>query len=235
MTDRPDEHLERFQHPRFARVYTDVSASAEVRGGTEHRRRLLAGLRGSVIEVGAGHGLNFAHYPAEVSDVLAVEPDETLRGLAEQAAAGAPVPVRVVPGHADALPARDAGIDNAVFSLVLCSVPDQRRALGEILRVLVPGGELRYYEHVRSAGVKGLLEDAIRPLWTRMAGGCHPNRRTSDAIRDSGFTIEREDRFSWRPVRLSPASDHVIGRAYAPGPDHSPQPGEPGQSAPGGR
>jgi SAM-dependent methyltransferase len=123
--------------------------------------------------------------------------------------------VRVVAGHADALPAGDAGVD-AVTSLVLCTVPDQSRALAEIRRVLVPGGRLRYYEHVRSDGVTGVLEDAVRPLWTRIAGGCHPNRRTSDGIRAAGFVIEDEERFSWRPVRLSPASDHVIGRAHAP-------------------
>jgi SAM-dependent methyltransferase len=212
----PHDDLTRFQHPRFARLYTDVSAESERRGGSEHRARLLAGLRGDVIEIGAGHGLNFRHYPPEVTGVLAVEPDDTLRELAERAAADAAVPVRVVAGHADRLPADDGSVDAAVTSLVLCSVPDQGRALAEIRRVLVPGGQLRYYEHVRSDGVKGLLEDAVRPLWTRLAGGCHPNRRTSDGIRAAGFVVDAEDRFTWRPARLSPASDHVLGRAHAP-------------------
>jgi hypothetical protein len=67
---------------------------------------------------------------------------------------------------------------------------------------------------VRSDGLKGLLEDAVRPLWTRVAGGCHPNRRTSDAVRAAGFVIDDEDRFTWRPARMSPASIHVIGRAH---------------------
>jgi SAM-dependent methyltransferase len=214
--DVPAEDLARFQHPRFAKVYADVSAESDRRGGDRHRRLLLAGLRGSVIEVGAGHGLNFAHYPPEVTEVLAVEPDDVLRGLARRAAADAPVPVRVVAGHAEALPAADASLDNAVASLVLCSVPDQRRALAEVRRVLVPGGQLRYYEHVRSGGVKGVVQDAVRPLWTRLAGGCHPNRRTGDAIRAAGFVVDDEDRFTWRPARLSPAADHVIGRAHAP-------------------
>jgi SAM-dependent methyltransferase len=215
MSDTP-RNLQQFQHPRFAKIYAGVSAEAERRGGTEHRRRLLAGLTGRVVEIGAGHGLNFPHYPPEVTDVLAVEPDDTLRALAERAAADAPVQVQVVAGHADALPAADATIDNAVTSLVLCTVPDARRALGEIRRVLVPGGQLRYYEHVRSDGVKGVLEDAVRPLWNRIAGGCSPNRRTSDTIRAAGFVLEHEDRFTWRPARLSPASDHVIGRARTP-------------------
>jgi SAM-dependent methyltransferase len=193
-----------------------MGAEADRRGGLEHRRRLLAGLRGSVIEVGAGNGLNFAHYPAEVTGVLAVEPDDTMRGLAERAAAAAPVPVRVVAGHAETLPAADGGFDNAVASLILCSVPDLGRALAELRRVLVPGGDLRYYEHVRSDGIKGVLEDAVRPLWQRMAGGCNPNRRSGDAIRAAGFVVDDEDRFSWRSARLSPSADHLIGRAHAP-------------------
>jgi ubiquinone/menaquinone biosynthesis C-methylase UbiE len=208
--------LARFQHPRFAKVYAGVSAEAEARGGTEHRRRLLAGLSGSVIEVGAGHGLNFAHYPPAVTAVLAVEPDDTMRRLAERAAADAPVPVRVVAGHADALPADDASHDAAVASLVLCSVPDQGRALAELRRVLVPGGRLRYYEHVRSRGPKGVVQDAVRPLWRRMAGGCNPNRRTGDAVRAAGFAVEDEDRFTWRATRFSPALDHLVGSARTP-------------------
>jgi SAM-dependent methyltransferase len=216
MSDMPQDDLQRFQHPRFAKIYTDVGAESDRRGGTEHRRRLLAGLAGTVIEIGAGHGLNFPLYPPEVTEVVAIEPEPTLRSQADTAAESAPVPVRVVAGHADALPAADATIDNAVASLVLCTVPDPGRALGEIRRVLVPGGQLRYYEHVRSDGVKGVLEDVVRPLWSRIAGGCNPNRRTSDTIRGAGFVVEDEDRFSWRAARLSPASDHVIGRARTP-------------------
>jgi SAM-dependent methyltransferase len=216
MSESSPDDLREFQHPRFAKMYTDVSVAAEARGGAQHRRRLLAGLRGSVVEIGAGHGLNFPHYPPGVTRVLAVEPDDTLRRLAEKAAAEAPVPVRVIAGHATALPAPDASIDNAVTSLVLCTVPDLDRALQEIQRILIPGGQLRYYEHVRSDGLKGAVQDAIRPLWTRLAGGCHPNRRTSTAIAAAGLVIDDEDRFSWRPVRLSLSADHVIGRAHVP-------------------
>jgi ubiquinone/menaquinone biosynthesis C-methylase UbiE len=203
-----------FQHPRFARMYAEVSAEAERRGGTEHRRRLLTGLRGRVVEVGAGHGLNFPHYPAEVTSVVAVEPDDTLRGLALRAPTS--VPVTVVAGHADALPVGDTSADAAVVSLVLCSVPDLESALREIRRVLVPGGELRYYEHVRSPGFPGVLQDVARPLWARLAGGCRLNRRTSEAIRSAGFEVVEEERFTWRPARVSPVSRHVLGRAVSP-------------------
>src|SRR4051794_14595280 len=134
--------------PRFARMYLRAAKTAEQRGATDHRRRLLAGLDGTVVELGAGHGLNFPHYPADVTEVIAIEPEPTLRAHATEAAAGAPVPVRVVGGVADDLPLADESVDAAVASLVLCSVPDQDRALAELRRVLRSGGELRFYEHV---------------------------------------------------------------------------------------
>ena len=204
------------QHPRFARAYARVSVEADARGVTEHRRRLVEGLCGRVVEVGAGNGRMFAHYPATVTEVVAVEPDDILRALAGEAAASAPVPVRVLAGDADHLPVGDGAADAVVASLVLCSVPDQASALAEMVRVLRPGGELRYYEHVRSGGVVGILEDVVTPVWWRMAGGCHPNRRTSEAISAAGLTVESEDRFGFRPLRGSPPSLHVLGRARRP-------------------
>jgi ubiquinone/menaquinone biosynthesis C-methylase UbiE len=207
----------RFQHPRFAKAFVDLSEEMDARGGLEHRRRLLAGVRGNAIEVGAGHGRNFAHYPPEVTGVLAVEPEDSLRRLAEQATVHASVPVRVVAGHADQLPAADGSMDAAVLSLVFCSVPDPDSALAELARVLKPGGVLHYYEHVRSTHpVRGLLEDAVTPLYSRFAGGCHLNRDTGGALRAAGFEILEEERFSFRPVRFSPSSLHVLGRAAAP-------------------
>ncbi len=170
-----------------------------------------------MIEIGAGNGLNFDHYPNTVTEVLAVEPEHRLRALAEQAATHAPVPVRVVPGHADALPTADATFDAAVASLVLCSVPQVASAVAEIRRVLAPGGELRFFEHVRSGRMLlGLLQDAITPLWSAAAGGCHPNRDTAEAIRVAGFHIEQLDRFCYAPLRFIPAHAHILGRAATP-------------------
>lgn len=206
--------LAAFQHPRFARAYERLSAEAERRGTAAHRARLLAGLAGRVIEVGAGNGLNFAHYPASVSEVVAVEPEDRLRALAERAAAAAPVPVRVVAAHADALPYDAGRFDAGVLSLVLCSVPDPGRSLAELRRALRPGGELRFFEHVRSANaVLGVLEDVVTPLWSRAGGGCHLNRDAAAAIRRAGFAIEEIERFAYRPVRLAPPQAHVLGRA----------------------
>jgi SAM-dependent methyltransferase len=208
------DDLSAFQHPRFARAYERISAESERRGTAAHRARLLTGLAGRVIEVGAGNGLNFAHYPRSVVEVVAVEPEERLRALAERAAAAAPVPVRVVPGHADALPSGADEFDAGVLSLVLCSVPDPGRSLTELRRVLRPGGELRFYEHVRSVNaVVGVVEDLVTPLWSRAAGGCHPNRDLVAEIRRAGFAIEELERFAYRPVRLAPRQAHVLGRA----------------------
>src|SRR4051812_39569196 len=121
--------------PRFARMYLRAAKTAEQRGATEHRRRLLASLHGTVVELGAGHGLNFPHYPTAVTEVIAIEPEPTLRDRATEAAAEAPVPIRVLGGVADDLPLDNECVDAAVASLVLCSVPDQDRALGELRRV----------------------------------------------------------------------------------------------------
>jgi ubiquinone/menaquinone biosynthesis C-methylase UbiE len=208
------DDLRRFQHPRFARAYQQVAVDADARGAVDHRRRLLAGLSGEVVEVGAGTGLNLPHYPVGVTRVLAVEPEERLRAQAIRATSSAPVPVQVVAGHAEALPADADSADTVVVSLVLCSVPDQSRALGEIRRVLKAGGELRFYEHVRAEHWwRGAIEDLVSPLWSCLGGGCRPNRRTAQAIMDAGFAITELDRFPFKASRQLPPMPHVLGRA----------------------
>ena len=163
-------------NPRFAEAYVRMSGKAELRGVADHRRELLAGLAGVACEVGAGPGLSFPWYPAAVTRVLAVEPEPTLREHAVRAAARAPVPVEVRDGTADRLPVESASCDAVVLSLVLGSVPDLSSALAEVARVLRPGGEVRFYEHVRSAHrVVAAAEDLVTPLWSRLAGGCRPN------------------------------------------------------------
>jgi ubiquinone/menaquinone biosynthesis C-methylase UbiE len=205
--------------PRFARMYMRTATTAERRGATDHRRRLLRGLNGTVVEVGAGHGLNFPHYPREVTEVIAVEPEPTLRAQAAEAAGTSPVPVRVVPGVADELPLDDEGADAVVASLVLCSVPDQDRALAELRRVLRPGGELRFYEHVipRSQPMRLLLQLADHSgLWPKIAGGCHPARDTAAAIERAGFQIECLDRIEFSASRFEPAIPYILGVARRP-------------------
>lgn len=206
------------RHPIFARLYARVAPAAEGKGAAAHRDELLAGLRGRVIELGAGSGLNFAHYPAAVSEVVAIEPEPYLRGRAQQAARGAPAPVTVLDGAADRLPAGDGAFDAAVASLVLCTVPDPPSALAELHRVLRPGGELRFYEHVVSDGPRAAaLQRGLDGwgIWPRLAGGCHLARDTAAAIARAGFTIERCRRFAFAaggPVSLP----HILGVARRP-------------------
>ena len=202
---------------RFARSYAALAPTMDARGAAAHRARLVGGLAGAVLEVGCGPGAMFAHYPSSVTSVLAVEPDAYLRERAVRAAAGAAVPVTVVAGTADALPAGEETVDAVVFSLVLCSVPDAPAALAEARRVLRPGGELRFYEHVRSnSRMVAVLEDAVTPLWRRAAGGCHPNRDTVAAIREAGFAVGDVDRFGFSPAPLAPRMAHVLGAARIP-------------------
>jgi ubiquinone/menaquinone biosynthesis C-methylase UbiE len=197
-------------------MYMRVSAGAERRGASAHRRRLLAGLSGTVLEIGAGHGLNFPHYPSAVTEVIAIEPEPTLRARAGEAAAEAPVAIRVLPGAAHELPLEDGTVDASVASLVLCSVPDQDRALRELRRVMRPGGELRFYEHVipRCQPKRTLVQLVDRSgLWPAIAGGCHPARDTTAAIETAGFAITEIDRFGFAASRFEPAIPHILGSA----------------------
>ncbi len=203
-------------HPWFARFLARAAALEERRGGAEHRRRLLAGLHGRVVEVGAGSGVSFAYYPSTVDEVVAVEPEAHLRGLATEAAHGAPVPVRVVDGLADDLPFDDASMDAAVVAGVLCSVPDQARALAELRRVLRPGGELRFHEHVaaRAPRLAALQRALDATVWPRMNGSCRLTRDTEAAIVAAGFALERRERFSFRPTAFAtPVAPRILGSA----------------------
>jgi SAM-dependent methyltransferase len=204
-------------HPIFARLFDRLVRKADPQQA-DHRRELLAGLTGRVVEVGAGNGINFANYPPQVTEVVAVEPESYLRDRAAAAATAAPLPVTVVDGLADALPCEDGSFDAAVCSLVLCSVPDQRRSLAEIKRVLKPGGELRFYEHVLAQDPKlARTQNRITGVWHFCGGGCHPNRDTPAAITAAGFEMERCRRFSFKPGPLmSVVEPHVIGVARRP-------------------
>jgi ubiquinone/menaquinone biosynthesis C-methylase UbiE len=203
-------------HPVFARLWSLMSRHepAEIR---RHRDELLAGLSGRVIELGAGAGSNFAHYPATVAEVVAVEPEPYLRERARAAAARAAGRIEVVDGDANELPAEDGSFDAAVACLVLCTVPDQAHALAELRRVLRRGGELRFYEHVRSdRRVVAVSQRAVdRIFWPRAFGGCHTARDTLSAIEAAGFEVEDQRRMWVNPLPIAfPVAPHAIGRAH---------------------
>jgi len=207
-------------HPLFARFYQRIGPVMDRAGAVEHRKALVAGLHGRVIEIGAGNGLMFAHYPPDVTEVLAVEPEPHLRAAALDAAQSAPVPIKVVDGLAEDLPAGDGEFDAAVAALVLCTVPDQAAALTEIHRVLRPGGQLRFFEHV-AAPDPGLLRRMQRlvdaTFWPRLTAGCHTNRDTVTAIAAAGFALDEVHRFRFPASGPpSPASPHVRGSVTRP-------------------
>jgi ubiquinone/menaquinone biosynthesis C-methylase UbiE len=205
-------------HPVFARIYTKVAEIGERRGGAEHRQRLLAGLSGRVIEIGAGTGANFPHYPTSVSEVIAVEPERYLRERAQHAATDAPVPVSVVEGSADRLSDEAGSFDAGVAALVLCTVPNQQSALAELYRVVRPGGELRFYEHVvaHTKWESRFQRLADATFWPHVAGGCHLARDTTSGIEQAGFVIETCERFAFTPAPFLPPDPHILGIARRP-------------------
>jgi ubiquinone/menaquinone biosynthesis C-methylase UbiE len=172
-----------------------------------------------VLEIGAGTGLNFSHYPSTVSEVVAVEPEPYLRERAEDAARSAPVPVRVISGTAERLPAADGDFDAGVACLMLCSVRDQDRALSELYRAIRPGGQLRFLEHVRARtpGLARAQRLADATFWPLVAGGCHSARDTGAGIERAGFRVERCRRFPFRPAVVEVlVSPHIVGTARRP-------------------
>lgn len=182
------------------------------------RTALVAGLSGTVVEIGAGSGAMFPWYPPEVTQVIAVEPEPYLRATAARAAHAAPVPVTVLSGTAEALPVDDQAADAVVVCLVLCSVEDVAASLAEVRRVLRPGGELRYYEHVAErpgSRARRWQEWLDRSgLWARAGGGCRVARDTGAAIRAAGWEVlEEHEAFMGPPG--APVRRHLHGRAIA--------------------
>jgi len=174
-------------HPIFAVFYRWFGALGDRGESAARRRRLLADAEGVVVEIGAGTGLNFPHYPAGL-EVAATEPDPHMLKAAQKAASRAKAKVTVLRAAAEALPLPSRSADVVVSTLVLCSVPDQAAALAEAYRVLKPGGRLLLLEHVR-AGDPALArtQDRRERTQVRFAGGCHPNRDTLRAVVAAGF------------------------------------------------
>ncbi|MGO9926824.1 MAG: methyltransferase domain-containing protein [Mycobacterium sp.] len=206
----------KIDHPFFARIWP-VVATHEARAVRALRRENLAGLSGRVLEVGAGIGTNFPNYPELVEQVIAVEPEPRLAARACAAAAVAPVSVVVLEGTAEGFSGGEP-FDAVVCSLVLCSVRDPGSVLRRLYSLLRRGGQLRYLEHVASAGARGRLQRlADATLWPRLFGNCHTHRDTERSIADAGFQVDVSRREWTLPVWAPlPVSELALGRARKP-------------------
>jgi ubiquinone/menaquinone biosynthesis C-methylase UbiE len=196
----------------MALVYDPFLWLGELAGLRRRRRRLLADARGRVVEIGAGTGLNIAHYPDGIADLVLAEPEQAMRRrLARRLSRHARV-ARIVDAPAEHLPLADGSVDTVVSTLVLCTVDEPERALGEIARVLRPDGQLLFIEHVR-AGSRFLAacQNTLLHPWRRFAGGCVCNRPTMELMVACGFTIAADDAV-WRgmPPIVHPLA---VGRA----------------------
>ena len=178
----------------FAATYDSMGKSMEAAGLQAHREALLSRASGRVVEIGAGTGRNLPFYRDAVESLTVTEPDPSMARRLERRIQEQSRPVGLVHARAEELPFEDGEFDTAVSTLVLCGVENQERALGELRRVLKPGGELLFIEHVRS-DEPGLArwQDRLNGL-NRFVARCDCNRSTIDAIRAAGFTITELER-----------------------------------------
>ncbi len=176
-------------HPVHAFLYDPVMGVVDRLGMTEKRRRLVADARGQVVEVGGGTGRNLPLY-RDVDRVVVLEPDGAMRRRMLERVTSAAVPVEVHESGIEDSRLPDEFADTVVASLVLCTVPSQAEALAQIRRLLKPEGRLLFLEHVQAPGLRGRVQAAATPVWSRCVGaGCRLDRPTLDAIRDAGFAI----------------------------------------------
>ena len=173
----------------YAATYDLFNGPAERAGLREQRHDLLTQATGATIEIGAGTGLNLPHYPPAVTRLALIEPDPHMSRRLRRRAARPGRDVEIRSASADRLPFPDASFDTAVVSFTLCSVPDEQAALREITRVLVPGGQLLFLEHVRSADPRIAAKQDKVPFPYPLIG-CHPNRDTLREIKASPLAVE---------------------------------------------
>lgn len=180
-------------------LYDGALAPLEKMALKEIRRKLLAQSEGKVLEIGAGTGLNFSHYPAGL-EVTATDPDPDMLVRAKLRKDQSSVLKEVSLANAESLPFADESFDTVVATLVFCSIPNPLRAFQEVSRVLKPGGKVLLLEHVRKSGMLvGGLQDILTPLWKHIAGGCHLNRTHENSFRETGFDVVMNEEL-WRGI-----------------------------------
>jgi ubiquinone/menaquinone biosynthesis C-methylase UbiE len=191
------------------RAYDLFLALGERRGMRARRRELLAGARGRVLELGAGTGLNLPHYPRDVHLVL-TEPDPAMRRALERRVRRE---ATVLGASAEALPFADGSFDTVVSTMVLCTVGDVAAAVREVRRVLAPGGQLIFIEHVRASAPRlAAWQDRLAAPWRVLGQGCRCNQPTLELLEASGLRVEQATPARWRgmPAIVRPL---VVGAA----------------------
>jgi ubiquinone/menaquinone biosynthesis C-methylase UbiE len=157
------------------------------------RGLVCSGISGRVLEVGFGSAVNLPVYPDAVTEVLAVDPSLHGRRLGADRIAASDLPVVFVAPEAESIPLDDASVDCALSTMTLCTIPDLQAALGEIRRILKPGGQLHFFDHGLSEDDSTQkLQHRLTPMWTRVAGGCHLDRPIADEIESAGYEVEYE-------------------------------------------
>jgi len=199
----------------YAATYDLFIGPAERAGLREQRHDLLAQATGATVEIGAGTGLNLPHYPPAVTRLVLIEPDPYMARRLRRRAARSGRAVEIVNATAGPLPLPDASFDTAVVTFALCSVPDEQAALGEIARVLAPGGRLLFLEHVRSAD-PGIAARQDKMPFPYPLVGCHPNRDTLRAIEASPLAVESV-RHGELPKAPKIERPMIVGAARRPG------------------
>jgi ubiquinone/menaquinone biosynthesis C-methylase UbiE len=194
-------------NPLLAKIYDAVLAPTEWMGVRDQRRRLMDGLSGIIVEVGAGTGLNVPLYPTTALEVHAVEPDQHMLERLRSKADGPSPRLYLYRADARHLPFADGTFDVAIVTFALCTIPDPERALNEVHRVVRSGGVLRFLEHVRSGKTRTAgWQDRVAPLWDRISGGCRLNQPTVEILEATRWEVDNV----WRSGRGSV----VAGQAF---------------------
>lgn len=178
-------------HPLLARIYDTVLAPTERLGVRDQRRRLMEGLTGKIVEIGAGTGLNIPLYPATADEIHALEPDQHMVERLMEKASDSPVPLYLYRGDAHDLPFSAGVFDAAIITFALCTIPEPIRALDEVHRVVRSGGTLRFLEHVRSPSARtARWQDRINPMWGKVSGGCRLNQPTVEILEATHWDVD---------------------------------------------
>lgn len=182
-------------HPIFAAMFDRLTKYAEENIFAEQRQYLTRDLHGVVLDLGVGTSAMFPYLKEATQQeprlhIHGIEPDPYMRKRAEKMAEQIGLSINIRPARAESLPYEDEHFDIIIASAVFCTIADVEQAFDEVYRVLQPQGKFRFYEHVRSNGLTGRVQDVLTPVWKRTFAGCHLNRDTEKRLRESGLDIE---------------------------------------------